>query len=61
MHFSGDLQAENTWFRKGYYMTGESVMGILPNWGLNYKIKKGGGKGQKRTEEKTATGILYSI
>lgn len=42
-------------------MTGESVMGILPNWGLNYKIKKGGGKGQKRTEEKTATGILYSI
>lgn len=45
MHFSGDLQAENTWFRKGYYMTGESVMGILPNWGLNYKIKKGGGKG----------------
>lgn len=47
MFYSGDLQAETRWLRKGYYLTGENDMGILPKWRFNYR-KNGMKKGRKK-------------
>lgn len=50
MHYSGDLQAETRWLRKGYYLPGENDTGILPKWRFNYTKK--GVKKKKKKEDK---------